>query len=131
MVEELTIHLVRHEPQKDNLFRSKYPSAPLRVHHTERVYDFLERYLGEQAAQIDLKRSRVIECGRFLRAEKSFGEQKVAQNAEIHIILRSVDPLGENDQQHEMFVKRVLKHSRNNSREDPLGKGEGEREEEG
>jgi hypothetical protein len=37
---------------------------------------------------VDLKRSRVIECGRFLRGDRTFGEQKVQEKAEVHFILR-------------------------------------------
>lgn len=48
----------------------------------------------------------------------------MAQNAEVHLILRSADGVPESDQHHEMFVKRVLKHSRNNSREEMPSKGE-------
>lgn len=35
-----------------------------------------------------MKRSRVIECGRFLRLEKTFKEMNIQQHAQIHIIIR-------------------------------------------
>lgn len=37
---------------------------------------------------MDLKRSRVIECGRFLKMEKTFKEMSIQQQAQIHVIVR-------------------------------------------
>lgn len=91
MHEEMTILLLRHDPQKENRFKHHSTPIPIVVKQEELVQDFLSRLLGEEAAGVDLKRSRVIECGRFLKGEKSFGEQKVVERAEVHVILRGLE----------------------------------------
>lgn len=60
MHEEMTILLLRHDPQKENLFKHHSTPTPIKVLQGEFVQDFLTRILGEDAQGVDLKRSRVI-----------------------------------------------------------------------
>lgn len=75
MVDEITIRLITHQPQKQNLYKYTKPlQSALNVAQDLLVSEFVLRILKDKASEFDLKRSRIIESGRFLKPNRSFRE---------------------------------------------------------
>lgn len=78
MVDVITIRLITHQPQKQNLYKYNNPLQCLvNVDQDTIISEFLLGLLKEKTGQFDMKRSRIIESGRFLKPNRSFREQKI------------------------------------------------------
>jgi hypothetical protein len=73
-MEDITINIIKHLPQKRNLFKANFDYTPIKINPTETIENFLAHFLINIDANVDYKRTKVIECGRFLRVSKTFAE---------------------------------------------------------
>ena len=81
MVDQITISIITHQPQKQKLYKYSKPlQYVFNVAQDSLVSEFVMGILKEKAVEFDLKRSRIIESGRFLEPNRSFREQKIEQN---------------------------------------------------
>jgi hypothetical protein len=73
MVDEITISIITHQPQKQKLYRySNSLQQKFNIAQDSLVSEFVMGILKEKAGEFDLKRSRIIESGRFLKPNRSF-----------------------------------------------------------
>lgn len=114
---ELTVNVVKHRPQTQNIFKINSHQLPTLINPQETIAQFLHRFMGPEADQYNLPKTYVVESGRILKHSRTFAEEKIQNGTQMHLILRenSVENEKKEDLDHEIFIRSVLKLSRNNS----------------
>lgn len=68
----ITVNIIKHCPQQINHFKLNSISIPVSINPEQTIESFLKQFLQDTNQNIDIKRTKIIECGRFLKIHKTF-----------------------------------------------------------
>lgn len=86
-MQDISVNFTKHMPQNGNIFKLNNQKESVKINPFLKVSTVLEECLKDMP-EIDINRTKIIECGRLLKLHKTFYEQKVQGEADLNLILR-------------------------------------------
>ena len=76
-MESITINTIKHTRQKKNVFKAVFEIEKVKINPNDTIQSFVKGALQNVGDEIDISRTKIVECGRILKMDQTFEDQRI------------------------------------------------------